>query len=83
MAQRCLLTDQRTRYKVPRAMPRRRITISDWDEESPRRKPKLPSDPLTKLLLLAIIVFALYGMNECYSRYPPRIFHPQPQPQKH
>lgn len=59
-------------------MPRRRITISDWDEDRPRRK-KPSSDPVTMLILLVLIVFALYGMGECYNRYPPRIFHQQPQ----
>lgn len=60
-------------------MPRRRITISDWDDDS-QHKGKRPNNPLlTRIALLAIICFALYGMKECYRQYPPKIFHPQPQ----
>ena len=60
-------------------MPRRRITttVSDSDDQP---SPQKPNSPLgTKLLLLALIVFALYGMKECYDRYPPRWTRPQVQ----
>ena len=59
-------------------MHRRRITttVSDFDDQPPRQ-PR--NSLLTKLLLLVLIVFAMYGMKVCYFRYPPRWTQPHSQ----